>query len=478
MKIQRLVPALVLAAGSLLPGPAALAGTPLSPAEARAIARDAVIYGFPLVDHYRVQHAYFVDHDNPEFKADWNQLRNIPRVFTPEDKAIQTPNSDTPYSFAGLDLRAEPVVLTLPPVTAGRYHSVQLIDAYTHNFAYLGTRTTGNEGGNFMIAGPGWTGATPPGVKRVLRAETSVAFAAFRTQLFEASDLENVKAVQAGYRVQPLSAFLGKAAPRVKPVAFVAPLTPEQQKNSLNFFQVLNFVLGFCPVHPSERALMKRFARLGVGSGLRFHAAGLLPPLRQAVEEGMADAWADFAAFKKTRIETGEVTSGDLFGTRAFLRKDYMRRMAGAVLGIYGNSREEAMYPTFFTDASGAPLDGATRRYALRFAPGELPPVDAFWSLTLYELPSSLLSANAIGRYLINSPMLPRLVRDTDGGITLLIQHESPGPEREAKWLPAPKGRFWMSLRLYLPKAEAIEGRWKPPGLQAAAVAARPAGTP
>lgn len=476
MNTRGLLAALVLAAGVVLDPAPARAASPLAPAEARAIARDAVIYGFPLVDHYRIQHAYFVDRGNPEFKAQWNQLRNIPRVFTPEDKAIQTPNSDTPYSFAGLDLRAEPVVLTLPPVEAGRYHSAQLIDAYTHNFAYLGTRTTGNEGGSFMIAGPGWKGAMPPGVRRVVRSETAFAFVALRTQLFEASDLENVKAVQAGYRVEPLSAFLGKGAPAAKPVAFVAPLTPEQQKSSPGFFQVLNFVLRFSPVHPSERTLMKRFARLGIGPGLRFDAARLSPQVRKAVEEGMADAWADFAQFKKTRIDTGEVTSGDLFGTRTFLRNDYMKRMAGAVLGIYGNSREEAMYPTYFADSSGAPLDGATRRYALRFAPGELPPVDAFWSLTLYELPASLLSANAIGRYLINSPMLPRLVRDPDGGITLLIQHESPGPGREANWLPAPEGRFWMSLRLYLPRAEAIEGRWKPPALQVVDGGARAGG--
>ena len=137
--------------------------------------------------------------------------------------------------------------------------------------------------------------------------------------------------------------------------------------------------------------------------------------------------------------------------------------MAAAVLGIYGNSREEAIYPTYFTDANGAKLNGADGRYTLRFAPGQLPPVYSFWSLTLYELPSSLLSANSLNRYLINSPMLPSLVRDTDGGITLHVQHESPGKDREANWLPAPAGPFWMSLRLYCPKEEALTGAWKQP---------------
>ena len=132
-----------------------------SPAEARAIAKDAYVYGFPLVDSYRVQHAYCVDRQNPEFKAPWNELRNIPRVFTPDDKAVQTPNSDTPYSFAGLDLRAEPMVLTVPAIEKARYFSVQLIDLYTHNFDYIGSRATGNDGGSFLIAGPRWKGDAP-----------------------------------------------------------------------------------------------------------------------------------------------------------------------------------------------------------------------------------------------------------------------------------------------------------------------------
>src|SRR5215212_3361714 len=138
-----------------------------TPREARAIAKEAYVYGFPLVDSYRIQHAYFVDATNPEYKAPWNQLRNIPRVYTPADTAVQTPNSDTPYSMIGMDLRAEPIVLTVPPIEKERYFSVQLIDLYTHNFDYIGSRTTGNDGGSFLIAGPKWKGATPKGVKKV-----------------------------------------------------------------------------------------------------------------------------------------------------------------------------------------------------------------------------------------------------------------------------------------------------------------------
>src|SRR5215471_13530537 len=174
----------------------------VSPDEARAIAKEAYIYGFPMVNGYRIQYAYFVDPDNPEFKAPWNQIRNVPRVFTPDDKVVQIPNSDTPYSTLGLDLRAEPMVITVPPIEKSRYYSIQLIDLYTFNFAYIGSRTTGNDGGNFLVAGPGWKGSQPSGVKKVFHCETEFALAGFRTQLFNPGDLDNVKKVQAGYKAQ------------------------------------------------------------------------------------------------------------------------------------------------------------------------------------------------------------------------------------------------------------------------------------
>jgi hypothetical protein len=434
----------------------------LTPAEARAVAREAYVYGFPMVDSYRIQYAYFVDRANPEFKAPWNQIRNMARVFTPDDKAVQAPNSDTPYSMLGLDLRAEPIVLTVPPVEKGRYFSVQLVDLYTHNFAYIGSRATGNDGGSFLIAGPGWKGQTPKGVKQVIRAETELVLAVYRTQLFDPGDLDNVRKIQAGYRVQPLSAFLGQAAPPAAPVIdFVKPLTPEAQKTSPEVFNILSFVLRFCPTHPSEQELMARFARIGVGAGRTFDASKLSPEMKTAIEQGMADAWADFAKLKE-RVDAKEVASGELFGSREYLKNNYLYRMAAAVLGIFGNSKQEAMYPMYTVDADGQKLDGVSR-YTLRLAPGELPPVNAFWSLTMYELPASLLVANPLHRYLINSPMLPQLKRDADGALTLLIQNEFPGKDREANWLPAPKGPFWMVLRLYWPKDEAVEGKWAVP---------------
>lgn len=436
----------------------------------RAIAKEATIWGFPLVDNYRIQYSYFADRGGPEFKAPWNVIVNTARVYTPDDKAIQTPNSDTPYSYIGADLRTEPLVISVPAVETGRYYSLQFIDQYTFNFAYVGSRATGNEAGRFLLAGPGWKGRKPPGVKRVIRCETEFAFVLYRTQLFEPADIEKVKAVQAGYTVQPLSQFLGKPAPAAAPaIDFPRPLSPEQQRKSAEFFQILAFILQFCPIHPSERALRRRFARIGIEPGKVLDVASLAPERRKALEDGIADAWQAFAAFKAGELDTGRRTAAEGFGTRSFLKDDYMIRMASAALGIYGNSKEEALYPFYYNDSAGKPLNGRDGRYTLRFDPKSSFPVNAFWSLTVYELPQSLLSANALNRYLINSPMLPSLKRDPDGLVTLHLQHDSPGPEREANWLPVPAGPFWTTLRLYWPKPEALDRRWTQPPLVRAA---------
>jgi hypothetical protein len=444
----------------------ARAQTDVTPAEARAIAKEAYIYGFPVVDSYRIQHSYFVDRQNPEFKASWNQLVNIPRVYTPADTAIQTPNSDTPYSWLGMDLRAEPIVLTVPAIEKERYFTVQLIDAYTFNFAYVGSRTTGNGGGSFLIAGPNWKGDLPKGVKEVIRSETEFVFAAIRTQLFNPGDLDNVKKVQAGYKAQTLSAFLGTAAPTAPAIAFFKPLTPAEEKTSPEFFNILNFVLQFCPTDPSETALMARFAKLDIGAGKTLDVSKLSLEIKTAIEQGMANAWTDFAGLK-TEFDAGKATSGDVFGTRQYLKNNYLYRMGAAVLGIYGNSKQEAMYPTYYVDEAKQKLDGKSR-YTVRFARGQLPPVNAFWSMTMYDEPQSLLVANPINRYLVNSPMLPQLQRDADGGLTLIVQNESPGRDKEANWLPAPKGPFSIIMRLYWPKEEAMDGKWKAPPLQRA----------
>jgi hypothetical protein len=435
----------------------------VTPDQARAIAKEAYVYGFPMVDNYRVMYSYFVNKQDPEYKGGWNEIHNTARVYTPEDKTIQTPNSDTPYSAVGADLRAEPLVLTVPPIEQDRYYSLQFVDGYTYNQAYVGSRTTGNGGGKYLLAGPNWKGDKPEGVNEVIRSDTDLMLVLYRTQLFGPSDIDQVKEIQAGYQVTPLSVFLNQPPPApAAAIDFVPPLTTDQEKTSPQFFEILSFAMRYAPPLPDEQEMRDRFATIGIGPDGNFDADKLSPEMRSAIEGGMADAWAEFDTFKKEKVDTDEVGAAQFFGTADDLKGNYLYRMAGAVLGIYGNTAAEALYPSSTTDAAGQPLTGANN-YTFKFAKDQLPPVNAFWSLTMYELPQSLLVANPIGRYLINSPMLPSLVPDTDGGYTFYLQNTSPGADKEANWLPGPKGPFVVVLRLYWPKPDALNGTWKAP---------------
>ncbi|MGH7185687.1 MAG: DUF1254 domain-containing protein, partial [Pseudomonadota bacterium] len=352
------------------------------PAEVRAIAKEAYIFGVPMVDSYKTIYVYSVAKGNPQYGGPFNSLINFARVFTPDDTAFVTPNSDTPYSLAGLDLRAEPIVLTVPRIAKDRYFVFQLMDLYTFNFDYIGTRATGGDGGTFVIAGLGWKGETPKGVKKGIRSETQLVSVVGRTQLFNPKDLENVKKIQAGYKLQPLSAFLGEPAPVVAPeVAWVRPVPPAEGRTTPEFFNVFAFLLQFAqPPHPSEVALRERFAKIGILPGKPFNHAAMSPETVAALKAGMADGQKDIDA---KRVSLGG-KSDKLFGTREFLKNDYVARATGTQVGIGANSREEALYPILQTDADGQPLDGAKGRYVLKFAKGQLPPVNAFWSATMY----------------------------------------------------------------------------------------------
>ncbi|MDQ2635900.1 MAG: DUF1254 domain-containing protein [Actinomycetota bacterium] len=436
---------------------------PVSPQDARAIAKEAYIYGFPLVDSYRIRYSYFVDRQDPEYMGGFNEVHSAARLLTPEDKTVQTPNADTPYSMLGLDLRTEPLVLTVPPVEQDRYYSLQFIDGYTYNVAYVGSRTTGNGGGKYLVAGPGWDGEKPEGIDEVIRFDTEVGLVIYRTQLFGPSDLGNVEKIQAGYAATPLSAYLNQPAPApAPPIDFAPPLTGDQERTSPQFFEILGFTLRSMPALPQETELRKRFASIGIGPDGDFEADKLAPEMRSAVEAGMADAWAELDKLSKDKIQTGEVATSQLFGSAEDLGGNYLYRMAGAVYGIFGNTAAEALYPVLSVDSTGAALTGANN-YVVKLPAGQLAPVNAFWSLTMYEMPQSLLVENPIQRYLINSPMLPSLVPDPDGGYTIYVQNESPGPDKESNWLPAPKGPFQLILRLYWPKPDALNGTWKPP---------------
>jgi len=434
--------------------------------ETRRIAEQAFIYGFPMVMNYAVFYEYFVDKSSPQYKTSTNQVYNMARVYTPKDTAVVTPNSDTPYSFVAMDLRAQPFVVCNPRIEKARYFSVQLVDLYTFNYGYLGSRTTGNDAGCYMIAGPGWKGEKPAGIAKVFQSETEFSLAIIRTQLFSPGDLENVKKIQAGYRGETLSQFQNKAAPPAAPEIQWPKI--DKQLAAADPFAYLNFVLQFCPpTGPAavEVPMRLEFARIGAEAGKPFPAVKLTTlqkaELRIAMLSGIEKIKKQAATLGKDYNGWRVFTSG--FGDRHKYAGNWTLRAAAAMAGIYGNSPAEALYPLLATDSDGDKPDCKRNRYTLTFPAGGLPPVNAFWSVTMYDGKTQLLVDNPINRYLINSPMLPDLKKNADGSLTIYLQKDSPGAEKESNWLPAPDGPIYVAMRLYWPKEAALEGSWKPP---------------
>jgi hypothetical protein len=253
--------------------------------EVQQIAEEALIYGFPLIANYGTMYQFAIDKSSSQYRGPFNQIKSSARVATPKDTTVVTPNSDTPYSGVWMDLRAEPLVLSVPEVEERRYYAVQLIDLYTFNYGHIGSRTTGNGAGSYLVAGPSWKRETPPGFAKVFRSETEFSFALYRTQLFNPADIENVKKVQAGYKVQTLSAFLNKPAP---------PLAPEVQWPKIdkklaraNPLAYLSFILQFCPTAgPAavEKSLRSRFLKIGIEAGKPFPAVALSADERKEVQ--------------------------------------------------------------------------------------------------------------------------------------------------------------------------------------------------
>ena len=471
----RLVAAALLAAASLgLVAEAEDTGNPDLDA-VRTIAEEGFIYGLPIVMNYSVMYEFAVDRNSSQFKAPFNQILNTARVATYKDTAVVTPNSDTPYSFLWLDLRAEPMVISVPEVEGNRYYVVQLVDGNTYNYGYIGTRATGTGAGSYLVVGPGWKGEKPAGIDKVFQSTTPFSFAVIRTQLYNPADMDNVKKVQAGYKAQPLSAFLDKPAPPAAPEIDFLPANTAGIKD--NFWQYLDAALEFVPASATSKDIRARLAILGVGAGETVKLKDISAAERQAIVEGMKAGEERVAKYLASGMhDLNGWPTGSLFGDKAYYNGDWLKRAAAVKAGLYGNDAAEAVYPLTRVDASGTELDGSKHNYTLTFPAGQYPPVKAFWSVTMYDGVSQLLIENPINRYLINSPMLPELQKNPDGSLTIYIQHEPPGKEKESNWLPAPDGPIYMVLRLYWPEPATADlsilplgkGSWAPPSVEVA----------
>jgi hypothetical protein len=307
-------------------------------------------------------------------------------------------------------------------------------------------------------------------VKKVFRSETQFGLVIYRTQLLNPADIVNVR-VQAGYKVQPLSAFLHQPAPPASQTPDFPPFTEDAFK--LDFPKYMNFLLQFCPPVPEDAALRAKSAEAGIEAGKPFDPGKFSEAQKAELGLGVKEG---FDSIKKQVDNLGKDVNGwrvySASGDRAFYHGDYLLRAAAAYAGVYGNDAEEAMYPMAKNDGTGQPLDAHSHNYTLTFAPGALPPVNAFWSVTMYDGKTQLLIENPINRYLINSPMLPTMKKNNDGSLTLYIQKDAPPADKKSNWLPAPDGPMILALRLYWPKDTPPSilppgsGTWQPPALQ------------
>jgi hypothetical protein len=441
--------------------------------EASAVAEEAYIYAFPMMENYRTMYVQAIDRTAPGYIGPFNQLAHKTELLGPEFKDVVRPNNDTLYSMGWLNLRAQPIVLTVPEIK-DRYYSVQLVDMFTHNFAYVGTRATGTEAGSYVIAGPQWKGTKPDHVKEVFRSESDFVFCLIRTEVDGPEDVADVVELQKRYLLTPMNVFLDRSrAPVASGITF--PSYDPNKAQSAAFIDLLNFLLAQVVTPPEEQELMDRFARIDIQRGALSASLGLSPELRDAVDAGvrqgivaMNEAAQDPSklAGVTARADHGWQGIDGLFGNGETIRPKYLVRAVAAMVGLYGNDAAEAYYPVGNSDASGNPLDGSKHDYVVRFDKDEMPPADAFWSMTLYGLPGQLMVANPINRYSIGDRS--ELQYGKDGSLTIYVQHDSPGKRKASNWLPAPDGPFSLQLRMYLPKPEALVPLYLPPPVRAA----------
>jgi hypothetical protein len=432
--------------------------------EAFTLGVEAYVYGYPLV-LMDVTRQRLTNVAAPiQGRAPINQFGHRTMFPTPESNAVVTPNADTLYSLVWLDLKREPLILHVPD-TAGRYYIMPLMDAWTNVFSSLGKRTTGTGEGHFAILGPGWKGKLPEGVTPI-RAPTNLVWLIGRTQANGKADFPAVHAIQKQYRVTPLSAWGKPYTPPtggpIDPTVNAKTPTVEQvaAMDATSFFQRLARLLKDNPPHAADAEMIKKLERLGIVPGKEFVPDKLdsatLAGLRRAVKAAQQKIAAELPRLGER--ENGWLVSRNLgsYGT------DYLRRAVVAHSLLAALLPEDALYYRATVDSAGRRLSGANR-YVLHFARGQTPPVRAFWSLTMYNT-HHFFVANPIDRYAIGDR--DKLRFNDDGSLDLYIQHESPGKDREANWLPAPREEFVLALRLFWPREEALKDVWKVPAIE------------
>lgn len=436
--------------------------TKLSAEEAQAIAVDAYVYLYPLVT-MDVTRKQFINTKpgGARIGGPMNSFVNVP-TFPPADmKAVVRPNFDTLYSSVWLDLTAEPMVVSAPD-TGGRYYLLPMLDMWSDVFAAPGWRTTGTSAGNFLVVPPGWSGEMPADFTR-LDAPTPYLWIIGRTKTDGPPDYDAVHKIQAGFKVTPLSEWQKPAKPVVAEIdpgvdVKTPPKTQVDTMSAEKYFAYAAELLKLHPPHLTDQPILARMQRIGFEVGKSFDLSKLDPDIAAAIGTAPAAAQKLMAWKVPTlaRVANHWSMNTDTMGVYG---NYYLKRAIVAQVGLGANLPEDAIYPLNLGDEAGRPLDGANR-YTITFEKDATPPAHAFWSITLYDV-DGFQVGNSLDRFAVSSWM--PFVYDADGSLTLYFQNDSPGKDKEANWLPAPKGPFNLTMRLYAPKNEALTGRWNPP---------------
>jgi hypothetical protein len=438
----------------------------LTEQDAIELGTDAYVFGYPLIV-MDVTREISTAVSKPEgTKAPLNEFAHLPTFPDDTFTDVVSPNADTLYSIAWLDLAKEPLILSVPD-TGDRYYLMQMLDAWTNVFASPGSRTTGNRAGNFAIVGPHWIGKLPEEVTEI-KSPTDLVWIVGRTQTNGKDDYAAVHTIQKQYMLTPLSAWGTPYTPpanvhvdpdidsRTPPVERIARM------NATQFFGRLNALMRVAPPAKADAPALARFEAIGIGPGRTFDPSGMDAAVTAGLEQSLRAGQDRIKAEAKkplgTVVNGWNVMSAKLgkYGT------DYLFRAVVALVGVGANLPADAVYPHAMADSTGHPLSGANR-YVTRFAKGELPPVNAFWSLTMYNDKQAFVK-NPISRYAIGDR--DKLQADADGSVPIYIQKDSPGKEKESNWLPAPPGPFNVFMRLYWPKQEILDGTWKMPPVE------------
>jgi hypothetical protein len=438
---------------------AAQAQSAVSEQEAQAIALDAYIYFYPLMS-MDLSRKQFTNGTN-DFKGPMNTFVNVPAYPPADFKGVVRSNFDTLYSVSWLDMTKEPVVISAPD-TDGRYYLLPMLDMWTDVFASPGWRTTGTKAGNFLVTPPDWNGPVPDGMTRI-NAPTPYVWLIGRTKTDGPPDYDAVHRIQSGYKVTLLSEF-GKPPKPVefKPDPSVDMKTPPKvQVDTMSggkYFAYAAELLKLHPPHVTDEPIVARMKKIGIEVGKSFDVGKLDPTVQKAVEGAPQDGQKLMAWKLPTlaRVANGWSMNTDTVGVYG---NYYLKRAILSQQGLGANVVEDAIYPLNLADESGKPLDG-TNKYTITFEKGAAPPVNAFWSITLYDQ-EGFQVGNVLNRFAVSSWMPFKY--NSDGSLDLYFQNESPGKDMEANWLPAPKGPFNLTMRLYAPRSEALTGKWNPP---------------